>query len=84
MKKNNEKTDKGFVFLYSNLSYRRKLIRTIWMIPVMIICLYLIKCNNTFGEYYLYVAAALIMVFLMQLIHNYRHWKIEEENNDNK
>ena len=31
-----EKVDKGVEFCYWKLSYRRKLIRTLWMIPVLI------------------------------------------------
>lgn len=32
-----EKVDKGIGFCYWKLSYRRKLIRTLWMVPVLII-----------------------------------------------
>ncbi|MCI6932356.1 MAG: hypothetical protein MR765_04425 [Tenericutes bacterium] len=28
------KKDKGFELLYNNLSYRRRLIRTLWLIPI--------------------------------------------------
>ena len=32
-----DKVDKGFELLYDNLSYRRKFIRTIWLIPIGIV-----------------------------------------------
>ena len=31
--------DKGFELIYWNLSYRRKFIRTLWMIPILILAM---------------------------------------------
>lgn len=32
-----EKVDKGFELFYKNLTYRRKFIRTLWLIPIGIL-----------------------------------------------
>ena len=41
-----EKVDKGIAFCYWKLSYRRKFIRTLWMIPIEFVVL--ICFHNTF------------------------------------
>ena len=42
-KKNMNKVDKGFELVYWKLSYRRKFIRTLWMIPWTIVALIFIQ-----------------------------------------
>ncbi len=32
-----DKVDKGFELFYNNLSYRRRLIRTLWLFPIEIV-----------------------------------------------
>lgn len=41
--KNMNKVDKGFELVYWELSYRRKFIRTLWMIPWTIVSLIFIQ-----------------------------------------
>ena len=74
-----EKRDKGYSFCYWGLSYRRKLIRTLWMIPVGIIVMYFFYI--TFQSYLLtcVVGTVLGIVLLIQVIYNYKKWKAEEQ-----
>lgn len=64
------KIDKGSEFSYWNLSYRRKLIRTLWIIPVVLITSILIYFvyDNMFIKVVLILSLAIIMV--IQLIYN--------------
>ncbi len=71
----NGKVDKGFELFYDKLSYRRRLIRTIWLIPIGIITGIIIT--------YISVIASLFYWFLFirngvkQLKDNYTMWKKE-------
>lgn len=76
-----EKVDKGFVFMYHKLSYRRKLIRDIWMIPISFAVLFIafrIANINPVTEIIVYVIA--IIIVAAQIIYNYIMWKRHEEN----
>ncbi len=72
-----EKVDKGFELLYKNLSYRRKFIRTLWMIPIGIgvgmLITYIFE-NSIFPIIYW---MAFIPIGLIQLIDNYT--KLQKE-----
>lgn len=72
-----EKVDKGFELNYYNLSYRRRFIRTLWMIPWMILALYLMDWVGVS----IYILLALAVIFLVigfiQTLHNYKKWKEE-------
>ena len=49
--RNGEKIDKGFVFCFWKLSYRRKFIRTFWMLPFLVIVIFYL--HITFKSYLL-------------------------------
>ncbi len=69
--------DRGFMLCYWNLSYRRKLIRTLWMIPVAIGILF---CFHAKVQSYLWtclLAVAFALLLLIQAIYNYKKWKKE-------
>ena len=74
--KNKEKEDKGSVFFYYKLSYRRKFIRTLWTFPVVVISLVVIyifaglNSNET-----LIISISFLIIFLIQLFYNYLKWK---------
>ncbi|RVT56355.1 hypothetical protein EM808_27750 [Niallia taxi] len=74
--KNKEKKDKGSVFFYYKLSYRRKFIRTLWTFPVVVISLVVIyifaglNSNET-----LIISISFLIIFLIQLFYNYLKWK---------
>jgi len=69
------KKDKGFELFYNHLSYRRKLIRTLWFIPIGIVV----------GIVMTYISAIVsfiywfwfIIVGTKQLKYNYIMWKRE-------
>ncbi len=50
--KNLEKKDHGFVFNYYRLSYRRRLKRNLWSIPVIVIGLLIIFFLSSFSTMY--------------------------------
>ena len=67
-----EKNDKGFGLIYYKLSYRRKFIRTLWLIPVSI--LVLIFTHESMMDTLIWgFVIALIMVG--QAVYNYKKWK---------
>lgn len=70
-----DKVDKGFELLYDNLSYRRKLIRTLWLIPVGIVVGIVITYISIIVSiiYWLWF----IIVGIKQLKYNYIMWKKE-------
>lgn len=73
-----EKVDKGIQFCYWKLSYRRKLIRTIWMIPLN--SLVLILFYRTFRSLILtwMFGVWMFLMFAIQLVYNYKKWKKEK------
>ncbi len=74
--KNKEKKDTGFVFSYYKLSYRRKMIRTLWMLPIMVISLmaiYLFVGENL--NEIIIASIFLLLIFLIQFSYNYLKWK---------
>lgn len=82
------KVDKGFEFVYWNLSYRRKFIRTLWITPlgVLVSGYAFFRGNDLFVK--IIFPIALLILNLCQLIYNYIKWKKDEVKesleNDNK
>ena len=77
--KHGEKVDKGFAFCFWKLSYRRKFIRTFWMLPLlMIVISYL---HIAFKSYLLtgIIGAILSAIFVLQLIYYYKKWQKEKQ-----
>ena len=78
--KKHEKVDKGIELCYWKLSYRRKLIRTLWMIPIaifIVLCFYITFWSTIWT---FLVAVAFAMILLIQAMYNYKKWKKEEQN----
>ncbi|MED4057384.1 ATPase (plasmid) [Niallia taxi] len=74
--KNKEKEDKGSVFFYYKLSYRRKLIRTLWTFPVLVISLVAIyRFAGLNKNENLILTISFLIIFLIQVIYNYLKWK---------
>lgn len=73
MKKN--KVDKGFELFYDNLSYRRKFIRTIWLIPIGILVGIVITDISIILSLFYWLW--FIIVAIKQLKYNYTMWKKE-------
>lgn len=76
---NGEKIDGGFAFCFWNLSYRRKFIRTFWMLPFLaaVIC-YL---HITYKSYLLTCIVGVILsaIFILQAVYYYKKWKMEKK-----
>ena len=75
----NNKIDKGFEINYYNLSYRRKFIRTLWMIPFMILALSLMVLIGTPLFITIPVAVIFAVTGFIQAFHNYKKWKDETD-----
>ena len=78
--KNKEKKDKGFAFVYYGLSYRRKMIRMLWMLSIVLLLLIVfsvrIEMTST-GKGIVWIS--LLILFSAQLFYNYYKWKKEEQ-----
>ncbi len=72
-----QKVDKGIELCYWKLSYRRKFIRTLWIIPFEVIVI-----SNFCTTYQSYIfpwiiGAVLFLLSFIQAIYNYKKWKQE-------
>lgn len=78
---NKGKVDKGFELIYYRLSYRRRFIRTLWLIPWMIIALCWLRWLG--ASIFIVVPLAVIFAIIdfIQALHNYKKWKEETEHN---
>ena len=72
-----EKVDKGFELVYYNLSYRRRFIRILWMIPWSILALFWMYWVGISTDTVLLLAVIFTVVNLIQARHNYKKWKEE-------
>lgn len=69
------KKDKEFRLLYNNLSYRRRFIRTLWLIPIGIIVGIVIAYISIIVSIFYWIW--FIIVAIKQLKYNYTMWKNE-------
>lgn len=76
---NGEKIDRGLVFCFWNLSYRRKFIRTLWLLPILVIVIFYLYI--TFKSYLLtgIIGVILSIIFIFQVVYYYKKWKVEEQ-----
>lgn len=74
-----EKIDKGVELCYWKLSYRRKFIRTLWMVPVdvIIICGFHIRYQNCLLTCAFLVIS--VIVIAIQAVYNYKKWKVTKK-----
>lgn len=70
-----DKVDKGFELLYDNLSYRRKFIRTLWLIPIGIAVGIVITYISIIISLFYWLI--FIINAVKQLKDNYTMWKKE-------
>lgn len=70
-----DKVDKGFELFYDNLSYRRKLIRTLWLIPMGIVVGIIITYISVIVSLFYWLW--FIIATIKQLKDNYTMWKKE-------
>ena len=67
------KKDKGFELLYNNLSYRRRFIRTLWLIPIGIAGGIVITYISIIVSIFYWIW--FIIATIKQLKDNYTMWK---------
>jgi purine-cytosine permease-like protein len=84
MKKNSAKIDKGFCWSYWRLSYRRKMLRSLWL-GVATVLFFLFFSNWTiFGLKRNFVILLIFAMWGAQALYNYYMWKRKETHNSNK
>ncbi len=71
--------DKGFCVAYYALSYRRKFIRTLWVLAFspLLLLLHQIPTAHSFISY-LWIFFFTVVVGVAQATYNYKKWKQEE------
>lgn len=72
------KVNKGVQIIYGKLSYRRKFIRSLWMIPGTIIAVLLVWRINYDTITKIIWSILLIIIHIIELIYNYLKWKKDE------
>ena len=72
-----EKVDKGFEFFYYNLSYRRRFIRSLCLIPWTLLVLCLFRWRGTSMVIIVPLAVVFTIIGFIQTLHNYKKWKEE-------
>jgi hypothetical protein len=77
--KGKTKVDKGFKLNYYRLSYRRKMIRTLMVSPIIILATIVIFFYADFSmSAKILFGFTFILLFGVQLIYNFYMWKKEE------
>lgn len=73
--------DKGFCLSYWRLSYRRKFLRTLWIVPwaVVAVALFFALNLSLFGIGAWGWAAVLAIGLPAQALYNYRKWQSEKQ-----
>ncbi|ALX49491.1 hypothetical protein AOX59_13485 [Lentibacillus amyloliquefaciens] len=78
--KNEEKKDKGFVLNYHKLTYRRRLIRAVWGVPIVsLIYLALYWFSDLTSNEYKIIGIIFLFLVLLDIVHNYEKWKRNEK-----
>jgi cell division protein FtsW (lipid II flippase) len=71
-----EKKDKGFVLFYHKLTYRRRMIRTLWNIPIIFLLFLVINWIGYLNSNeYIAIGIILLLIVLIEFIYNYVKWK---------
>ncbi|WP_113928064.1 hypothetical protein [Bacillus sp. P14.5] len=78
--RNKEKKDKGFVYAYYRLSYRRRMIRALWNIPIVVLLLIGISVWGEFNfNETLLISVFFFVLLIVELLYNYLKWKKHEK-----
>lgn len=80
----NEKVDKGFELIYWNLSYRRKFIRSLLILPICIGFAYLFTILFEEKIIGLFFGFLVILTEIIQIIYTYYKWQNEKKNLENE
>ena len=71
-------TDKGFHFVYWDLSYRRKFIRSIWITSITPLLLFLPDKQMPFGVSTTVWVAVAVLTGILQMIYTFIMWRTVE------
>ncbi len=78
-----DKVDKGFALNYYRLSYRRKIIRTLYSLPFILVCIVIIYIlPEPDFVFRVSICIFLLILFAAQLIYNIMMWKKKEKGQD--
>lgn len=69
-----EKVDKGFELIYFRLSYRRKMIRTLWMTLLLPVSYFLLRFMGLDLFYTWIFMAVFLLGHAAQIAYNYYMW----------
>ena len=72
-----KRVDQGMEFCYWNLSYRRKFIRTLWMIPIWILLVILLHTTFQSCIFTCIIGGLSGILLWIQAVYNYKKWKEE-------
>lgn len=71
-----EKKDKGFVLGYYRLTYRRRLIRSLWGIPfTFLLYLTIYRVGDLTPNELKILRITFLLPLLLDIVHNYIKWK---------
>lgn len=71
------KIDKGYEWNYWKLSYRRRFIRTLWLIPIVLLASLFICYNAKSIFITVTIISILVVMGAIQLIYNYKKYQKE-------
>lgn len=78
--KGKEKKDKGFAFGYHRLTHRRRLIRTLWLLPLNVLLLLWIDRRDVLTPVEFNAIVVLFAIIMVgQSAYEYVKWKREEK-----
>ncbi|MGG4167028.1 hypothetical protein ABEW00_06045 [Rossellomorea vietnamensis] len=69
-----QRTDKGIEYNYFRLSYRRKMIRTLWMTPLILVLYFLLRFIGLNLTYTLIFVGIGLVSDILQIAYNYHMW----------
>ena len=73
-----EKIARGLVFIYWKLSYRRRFIRTLWLLPLLPPVIVLVQAVFQDWLFTAVISVELLGLWAAQAVVNYRKWKKTE------
>ncbi|WP_416150045.1 hypothetical protein ACM26V_03330 [Salipaludibacillus sp. HK11] len=75
-----EKKDSGFVLNYHKLTYRRRLIRSLWGVPILsLLFLYIYWVGDLTSKEYIIIGIIFFLLILLDIAYDYVKWKKNEK-----
>lgn len=70
-----QKTDKGFQLNYWKLSYRRRFVRNLWLLPLFVVLTVFMFWSGDKIFINRIIPILLLAIGVLELIYNYSKWK---------